>query len=309
MSITQQQWDDMKRHVEAAKSGGARVLSNMSLVADELDAIKPPAEAPPTLVVGATPHRYQEDKAVSLQWANDLIGPLGAVRAFERDLPATWEPINPDLPDIQEIISYKSATDANIESFVASMRPGDLLCYFHEPENDFGGVGADFVAAWTAQQGRVAAAGGDLGMIAMSYQYAGGRNGQDGSFLPPADLCAWYGVDDYAGGAPEGDYGHIVPLSEDTGQFNGWYQLVKNLGRPLLFTEYGRGVRDRDPIATQQRLDVLPQDHQWLTEQGFTHWLYWYEDGQGGTPGSGGLWVFNDQESIDMWASFCAQQG
>ncbi|MGH3448738.1 MAG: hypothetical protein ACRDP4_14055 [Nocardioidaceae bacterium] len=305
MSITLDQWQTQKDHIEAAKSGGARVLSNMSLVSDAWDAFKPEPDQPPAspLVVGATAHRYQEDKIVSTRWANDLIGPLGATRIFERDLPATWVPLCPDLPDMQEIISYKSATQANIESYVASMRPGDLLCYFHEPENDFGGVGADFVAAWTAQQEMVGSAGGELGMIAMSYQYAGGRNGQDGSFLPPADLCAWYGVDDYEGGAAKGDYGHIAPLSEDDGQFNNWYQLVKALGRPLLITEYGRGTRDREPYATQQRLDVIPQDEQWLIDNGFSHWLYWFEDGQGGIPGSGGQWIFDDQASIDLWAS------
>ena len=285
-------------------------IAALSAKIDALTAPTEPAPEPtPTLTIGATAHRLDEPKPDSTRWANGLIGPIGATRVFETDLPATWEPMCPDLPDMQEIISYKSATAANVASYVASMRPGDLLCFHHEPEgpNDYAD-GAAFVAAWNEQHAMVEAAGGQLGMTAGSYQYRSGGRGADGSFLPDPAKCAWYSVDDYQGGGADGEYGHIDSYASGAnGQFWGWYNLVKDLGRPLLVTEYGRGSRDREPYATEQRLAVIPQDEAWLTAAGFTHWIYWYEDSQNGVPEPGKQWVFDDQESIDLWAGLAAK--
>ncbi len=320
MNVTQAELDKIAAKAEEIQSVGGSLLSNASYLKKWVEALTP-ADPPPTdppapsLIVGASAHRLNEPIADSMVWANTQVGPIGAYRVFHQPLPATWTASSP-LADqgAQEIISYKSADQATVTSFVQSMRPGDLLVFHHEPEGPDYANGAAFIAEWNQQQAWVEAAGGELGMIAGDYQYRPGGNAPDGSYLPDPDKCAFYGVDTYSANPAAGQWDTMYALDEGAAgdnQFWGWYNLVKDLGKPLLVTEYGRGTRGYDPDDIAKRLDIMPRDHTWLLEHGFTHWMYWFEDGQAGVLDEHGTttggWLFTDQDSLDMWSGFAKE--
>ncbi len=224
--------------------------------------------------------------------ANAKIGPLHAVRVFRKSaLPASYATLHVPA-GVKAFISYKTP-GGNDRAFAKSCPPGTRVIFHHEPENDYNGNGATFVAQYDKAYQTLKAANPALmvGMAAMSYQYAGGRHGQSGAFLPPASHVDFYAVDNYEA-KPSGD-----GLATDV-EFQGWYNLVKNRGKPLAFAEYGVGV---NPIGapdkwSARRAATMKADRTWLAvHPAFTAVLYWYNTGAQGD------WRFSDSASIAAW--------
>lgn len=263
----------------------------------QLDACQNPTPTPDRgLLVGA---RGRETDTVSLQQSyNDAVaklGPLQVTRVFEQPLPATHVPFTPD--GVVEIVSFTSATDANIKSFVASARPGTLFCYRHECEKPtLFADGAAWKTAYHAMQAKFHALGAQLGIISAGYQYRSGQRAYDGSFIV-AD-ADWYAIDTYRDGSTEASFGAIVPLT-DVAEFQRWYGFVKDLGCPLGVTEYGRGTTGATDgqlaSAADKRATVLPMDVQYLQGLGFFCLSYWYSN----VGPDGRSWAFNDKLSLD----------
>jgi hypothetical protein len=224
--------------------------------------------------------------------ANSLIGPLHAVRLFYSGaLPDDYAKVGVPA-GVVAFISYKTPS-TNTVPFAKSCPPGTRVIFHHEPENEYGGNGAAFVAQYNQEYTTLKTANPDLlvGMAAMSYQYAGGRYGQSGTFLPPADHVDFYAVDNYES-KPTG-----AGLATDA-PFMGWYNLVKGRGKPLVFAEYGVGV---NPVGSAdqwsaKRAATMIADRTWLINHpGFTGLLYWYNTGARGD------WRFHDAASITAW--------
>lgn len=228
-------------------------------------------------------------------WAGDngTMGPLRAERVFYPGaLPQSFAgskaakyPAN-----VVVYVSYKKR--GNAAKFARSIPSGRRirLIYHHEPENDYGGNGAAFVKEFKAEYRAVKKANPkvQMGMAAMTYQYAHGRAGQSGSFLPPASSVDFYAADNYEA--------KILPkgLAGDP-EFQGWYKLVKNRGKELELTEYGVGATDLKASGTQ-RAAVIRRDDAWLTGNGrFGSWLYWYKNGTNHD------WRFTDSASVKAW--------
>ncbi len=240
----------------------------------------------PTLLTGADTVTGQFGAADS------LIGPLHAVRLFYSGaLPDNYSKVGVP-PGTTAFISYKTPSASTVP-FAKSCPPGTRIIFHHEPENEYNGNGAAFVAQYDQEYETLKAANPALivGMAAMSYQYAGGRYGQTGSFLPPADHVDFYAVDNYES-KPTGK-----GLATDA-PFMGWYNLVKDRGKPLAFAEYGVGV---NPVGatdqwSAQRAATMTADKAWIAAHpAFTVLLYWYNTGAQGD------WRFTDDASITAW--------
>jgi hypothetical protein len=225
--------------------------------------------------------------------ANGRIGPLHAVRLFYSGaLPSRYSKLH--VPrGVVAFISYKTPSRRTV-GFAKSCPSGTRIIFHHEPENDYGGNGAAFVAQYDRQYRVLKAANRRLrvGMAAMSYQYAGGRHGQSGRFLPPARRVDFYAVDNYEA-KPSGK-----GLAADT-PFQHWYRLVRHRGKPLVFAEYGVGVSPVHARAdrwSHRRAATLWADRRWLNAHpAFTTVLYWYNTGARGD------WRFRDSRSIAAW--------
>ncbi len=224
--------------------------------------------------------------------ADARLGPLHAVRLFYKGaLPASYARVHVPA-GVKAFISYKSPS-TNTVPFAKSCPPGTRIIFHHEPENDYNGNGAAFVAQYDTQYRTLKAANPALivGMAAMSYQYEGGRHGQSGAFLPTASHADFYAVDNYEA-KPSGK-----GLATDTA-FQHWYALVKNRGRPLVFAEYGVGV---NPVGapdkwSSRRAATMRADRGWIeAHPGFNAVLYWYNTGARGD------WRFSDGPSIAAW--------
>ncbi len=224
--------------------------------------------------------------------ANATIGPLHAVRLFYSGaLPASYAKVGVPA-GVKAFISYKTPS-ANTVPFAKSCPPGTRIIFHHEPENEYNGNGAAFVAQYDQQYAVLKAANPALivGMAAMSYQYTTGRFGHSGSYLPAASHVDFYAVDTYEA-KPTGQ-----GLATDA-PFMGWYNLVKSRGKPLVFAEYGVGVNP--PGATDkysaQRATTFKADKTWIAAHpAFTTVLYWYNTGARGD------WRFHDAGSIAAW--------
>lgn len=284
---------------DAIIAGLQQRITELQAALDACQAAKPtptPVPDAPTLLVGARAKDSTSGATVDLRAAFDRaatdLGPLQVTRVFTGALPAKHVPITPD--GVVEIVSYKSATDAAMGSFVASMRPGTLLAFHHEPEGptDYPDGGA-FLTAFAAEHARAHKAGTTLGMISGGYQWRAGGRGADGSFLPPnAD---WYGIDTYRDGSHETGYGEIVPLAQ-VDEFQRWYAAVKDRGVPLLVTEYGRGTvgNGEVPSTPAKRAAAIAVDGPYLALLGFTAWCLWYSD----YGPDGRSWRFTDADSL-----------
>ncbi|MGA8118034.1 MAG: hypothetical protein WCA46_30735 [Actinocatenispora sp.] len=244
--------------------------------------------APYHLTLGAHTNNWTTDNAA--------IGPLRSQRVFRSGLlPTTFAGSVADgYPNnVTVYLSYKTA--GNTAAFVASIPPTKRirLIYHHEPENEYGGNGAAFVAQYLAEYAIVKATNPavTMGMAAMTYQYKAGRFGASGSFLPPATAVDFYGADNY----------ETVPQRlAVSSEFLGWYNLVKNRGKELVMLEYGVGDVSVAPYSAQ-RVVTMQADSIWLTSTGlFSDWLYWYSSGANGSN-----WVFTDQPSKSTWSALC----
>lgn len=232
------------------------------------------------------------DLIAAFQHAEAVLGPLQITRAFEGALPARHVPVTPD--GVVEVVSYKSATAANVRSFVESMRPGTLLAFHHEPEgpNEYDS-GAQFVQAFNAEAAKVHDAGAQLGMISGGYQWRAKGRGRDGSFLP--DTADWLGFDTYRDGSNETGFGEIVPLAS-VDEFQAWYAAVKGRGLPLYITEYGRGTVGNGEVAStpSKRAAAIAADVPYLQGLGVRALILWYSD----FGPDGRHWRFTDAASV-----------
>lgn len=227
--------------------------------------------------------------------AQDDLGPLRVTRCFKGALPTKYVPITPS--GVVEIVSYKSSTATNVASFAASMRPGTMVAYHHEPEGPGEyDTGAQFVNAFQAEAAKWAKVGVSLGMISGGYQWRARGRGRDGSFLPPAESVGWYAIDTYRDGSSEDAFGAIVPLTE-VDEFQAWFAAVRDRGRDLWVTEYGRGTVGAGEVAStpRERAAVIPADAEYLTSLGFKGLVIWYSD----FGPDGRSWRFTDQASLD----------
>lgn len=282
-----------------AATDAATIADLRAQLAGQPDPPPDPELAPAsTLLIGARAKEATGTLAQAFNGADATLGPLKVTRCFEGALPSAHVPITPD--GVQEIVSYKSSTAANAASFVASMRPGSLLAFHHEPEADYPS-GADFVKAFTAEAEKVHAAGGTLGHIAGGYQWRKGKAGADGSFLPPVDVCDWYGFDTYRLGT-DNTFNAILPL-EQVDEFQRWLGFVKDRGLPLRVTEYGRGIVSASPGADAKRAAAIAADGPYLAGLGFEAFILWWTNE---SPGED--WKFTDQGSIDAFRSLTANQ-
>jgi hypothetical protein len=236
----------------------------------------------------------------SWESAELALGPLSNIRLFySGQLPQSYADVHVP-PGVVAWISYKqhSSHDA---AFAKSCPPKTRLIYHHEPENDYGPNGAQFVKEFVAEYDEMKAANPSIGfgMAAMSYQYAGGRDGQSGTYLPPANKTDFYAVDNYEP-KPNGK-----GLAADT-EFLNWYNLVKDRGKPISFAEYGVGV---NPIGytTDQwsslRAQTFRADEAWMSTHRIASLLYWYNTG------SQGDWKFHDTASEAAWSNMRADVG
>ena len=295
--VTQDQIDKAHAYADRIASVGGSLLSNASYLRKTLDAMTPdPGPDPASMLVGARAKESSSgataDLLAGFVHAEADLGPLQVTRAFEGRLPARHTPVTPD--GVVEIVSYKSSTAADMASFVASMRPGTLLAFHHEPEGpgEYDN-GAQFVAAFDVEAAKAKAAGIGLGMISGGYQWRKGKRGADGSFLP--DSAAWLGFDTYRDGSNEVGYGEIVPLT-DVDEFQAWYAAVKDRGLPLAVTEYGRGTVGNGEVAStpDKRAAAITADAPYLAELGFFAWVVWYSN----FGPDGRSWRFTDPASL-----------
>lgn len=257
-----------------------------------------------TMLIGARYKSGTTTQSADYATADAAIGPLHETRVFQGTLPSTRAQVTPD-GDV-DIVSYKNhGTTANFTSYLQSLRPQDRLVFYHEPEgpNDWTS-GAAFVAAYVAEYDLAKSIRPDIrfGMISGGFQWRDGNRGADGSFLPPADKVDFYAFDSYRDGSTDASvnpngYGAIVPLQQ-VSEFQNWLGFVQSRGKPLLVTEYGRGVEGAGYTwAPAQRANVIPQDAAYLKSLGFQNWMLWWCD----LGPDGRSWKFSDQASIDAW--------
>ena len=265
--------------------------------------IPPP---PATMAVRARCVASSSSTVASLRadFLNDsqTIGrPLTMTRAFYGGVLPVDQSKRVSPPTAMEVTSYKGQNASSLALFVRSMQPQDRLGFYHEPEGpgDWN-TGADFVTAFTSEYHAAHAARSSVkfGMIAGAYQYRTAGRGYDGSFLPDPSVCDFYACDTYRDGSTENAFGAIDPLSQ-VEEFMRWYNLVKDRGRPLLVTEYGRGTVGSGEVASTptKRAAVIPADLAWLAAHGFAGISLWYSD----FGPDGRKWRFTDQPSINAW--------
>lgn len=247
-------------------------------------AVIPLVKPLPPMLVGAN--------AADFTAAQVTLGHLNARRVFYKaGLPAGYNVAG--IPaDSVGFISYKQDT-ANTTPFVRSCPPGTRIIYHHEPENEYNGNGAAFVAEFNTQYEKCKAANPliKFGMVGMAYQYYGGRFGVNGSFIP--DKADFYGVDVYTP-KPDGN-----GLTTNPG-WVGWLTHVRNRGIPLSVTEYGVGVHavnGTDTWSTERTMTFI-NDLPYLKTIGVDSVLYWYNTGAAGD------WRFTDKPSVLAWQAF-----
>lgn len=229
---------------------------------------------------------------------SQVAGPWEVTRTFHNRLPRTEQPITPD--GVVEITSYKQQ-QSNLASFVKSMRPQDLIAWWHEPEGDNispGWYRENFVKEY--RTAHAARSDVKFGMISGGYQWRDGKRGSTGDFLPPKGSVDWLGFDTYRTGT-DNNFNAIVPLSQMQ-EFQNWYAKAKTYDVPLYITEYGRGLAG-DPQAAVKRAAVLPQDYAYLKSLHFAGLVAWYSN----VGPDGRDWRFTDPASLAAWKAIAAK--
>lgn len=209
-----------------------------------------------------------------------FYGGLGTPARFTRN----------GIPDgVLLIVSVKSTT--NLESYVRSIPDNQSVqvAFHHEPEGDYSGDGARFVAEWQAARDIVKRANPAVPFVFIggAYQYRSRkRAGWSGTFIPQ-DADRYY-LDTYQPLAVE-------PAAQDAGVMRFLERLD---GRPFHgFTEYGRGTAG-GPVTPADRVAVFRADRDWLTGLPDVRvWSYWHTtDLKSGTQ-----WRLLDPESQAAW--------
>lgn len=233
--------------------------------------------------------------------ADAEIGPLQDQRIFyPRALPASFIASAGDRlpPGVTAIISYKTQ-NTNVVSFVRSIPANRsvIMIFHHEPEHSYGPNGSRFVAQFDAQSNLIRSVHRSnvrIAMAAGSYQYVDGRNGVSGSYLPAPASVDMYLLDYYEP-FPDGK-----GIAKDP-EFQNWYRLVKNRGKPLGFAEYGLSSNGT-AAGNATRVATLKADDAWLMAHGpFAIWSYWWKDSALTTARDS--WKFTDPGAIAEWRS------
>lgn len=263
----------------------------------------PTTNPPPgsgTMLVGA---RVND---ISWSQATNEIGSLKVTRLFYDTLPTTFSREGIPL-GVTLIVSYKTQ-NTNVASYVSSIPSNQAvqLVYHHEPEGDYTS-GSTFVSQFNAQEQIAHQANPTVpfAFIAGGYQYgAPGRNGYDGSFIPPnADR---YYLDSYQRGTAASP---IQPASQDP-SVQRYITLLNQRGKLFNgFTEYGRGVVPQGGTLTdamvQQRVNVFSADDNYLHNlPGVQVWSYWYTTDLA----SGDQWRLTDSTSQHAWRNIVQAQ-
>lgn len=242
------------------------------------------------LLIGA---RCNPPQPATFAAMNRTIGPVKAMRLFYPGSLPTQYAATSLPPGVAPFVSYKSP-QTNVGAYIGTLPANARLTFHHEPEAGSGNgdftSGQEFTGMFGREYAAAHAARWDIrfGMIAGAYQYQAGRNGYDGSYLPDPASCDFYGIDTYQRGDKP-----LIPLEQEP-RFQRWYSLVRDRGRPLYITEYGRGLSSQ-PQANDQRAKVIAVDAPYLASIGVSVWLFWWAGG------SAGSWTFSDQPSIDAW--------
>lgn len=239
--------------------------------------------------------------AAAFERGSQLAGPWEITRTFHRTLPEVEHPITPD--GVVEIASYKTP-QSNLASFVKSMRPQDLIAWWHEPEGPRDGwAPADYRTQFVQEYKTAHEANPDVkfGQISGGYQWRAGNRGAGGGYLPPKGSVDWLGFDTYRTGTDD-HVNAIVPLRQ-LPEFQAWYKKAKTYDVPLYITEYGRGVTGV-PGAAAKRAAVLPQDVAYLKQLGFSGIVVWYSN-EGPNSKS---WRFTDEPSLKALRSLARDQ-
>lgn len=295
--------DDAERAADAARDAAMQAELD-ALKAGQAKPVDPPPPVPPpplpgpppavsTMIVGA------RCKDTTFADMNAAVGPVGGMRLFYPAALSTTYDASQLPSGVVPFVSYKTP-QTNIASFLKSLPASGRLTFHHEPEADYPS-GAAFTGEFDReyQSAKAARSSIPFGMIAGAYQYragAGGAsqgNGYDGSYLPSE--ADFYGFDTYQ---PKGP---LTPLEKDP-RFQRWYSLVKDRGKPLYVTEYGRGDT-ADHSLDAERAALIPVDAAYLRKIGVQAWMYWFTSGTTGVN-----WRFTDQGSIDAWRKVAAGQ-
>lgn len=255
--------------------------------------------APLSVTVGGTTAGATSQRAATIigahaiDWpaANQRIGPLQDQRLFHQtSLPASFIGSDGDkLPaGVTAVISYKTQ-NTNVASFIRSIpanRPV-IMIYHHEPENEYGGNGAQFVSEFVGQSKLIRANAKSnvrVAMAAETYDYTNGRPGVNCSFIPPASSLDFYLADHYRHN-PNG-----TSLASDP-KWVGWQKCVNGKGRYEGLAEYGLG--NGTPPAMRAKTMAADDAYLKANHPHFYLWSYWYVGGD----------LFTDQATINEWKS------
>lgn len=230
-----------------------------------------------------------------------LIGPLKMSREFEQTL--SGKPYDTSVLPEGAIHwpSIKDYTVATLKTWIATVPQGSPVTWHHEPEADM--TASAFKTKFDQFYRDVKAIRPDIlvAYTAGAYQYRKGKVAADGSYFPAkADI---YSVDTYRKGIDD-NFNGIKPLPA-VEEFATWFKYADQRRQDdpnalLAISEWGRGrINDNpNPNANAQRAAVIPEDRQWLEDNGFWAWLPWLTD-----HGPGENWVPTDQPSIDALAA------
>jgi hypothetical protein len=236
-------------------------------------------------------------------------GSTSVTRIFENTLTPAWDRTTEPWGDHWvvgqiPIVSYKDP-QKNLASYAKSLESlNGQMGYHHEPEADYGTDGktggAKFVSEFVKEYDTAKAASSKtlFGMIAGAYQYrANGGLGYNGDFLPPKEKVDFYALDTYQTG---GTGPNVVRGLENDARFQRWYSFVKDRGKPLYLTEYGRGLVT-DKAQDSLRVQAIRDDIVYLTKIGVKVWIYWWTTGKQ-PDGTYKDWQFKDAGSISAWS-------
>lgn len=234
-----------------------------------------------------------------------VLGDIRAGRVFytggDQTLPAAYDPHAVGCsPGVLTYVSF-NVVDAKTGPYVRSCPSGLVRMIFrHEQELHYP-TGADFVAAYTKAYRTMKAANPDIpvGITSSSYSYRTGGNARNGAYLPDPSIVDFYGIDLY-----QRVLSPAIGL-DHYDHFQGWYQLVKDRGRPLAIIEYGRYLApypgSPDPAQEAERARIIGHDSRYLASiGGFQAWLYWYS-WSNQNDHSKGTWRFTDTASSAAW--------
>lgn len=291
-------------------SGGARVTgSPFGLQATLMPGVS--ATSAPSLLIGSrVSTAFNTAPWNTISGQEGLIGPIQVTRAgYFGSLPTSWtDPVDSgDQAGMPTMMSCTSL-DSNLTSWCNSIKnnanadaladAGHIwLCYIHEPENNKISA-TSYITNWSTFHSMVKSAEPriKIGPIAFTYAYGRGNNATAlaGGWIPDPSLVDFYGADvymPYTDNQSENGVQEGVSLLE-YGDFTGWYNLIKDSGKEIIFPEWGmyawneNGGAAQDTAQEAARANLIPQ---WVADMrsiGATAMSYWNVGQQSGERGT-----------------------